>query len=161
MTNDIDRRALRKFRVERLVGRYVANPIVLGLNRIGVRTALATDLETTGRKSGVVRRVPVAAAFDDTGAWLISQHGTRSGWACNIAADPQVRIRQGARWRTGTAAFVTDDDVTARGRTFASRPAFAAMTAATFAALASTPISVRITFTDAPASPTNDKDRDD
>lgn len=140
--------ARRKFRIERAVGRYVANPVVSALNRIGVRTTLATDLQTTGRKTGKPRQVPVSARFDDTGAWVISQHGTRSGWGANLTANPQVRIRQGSRWRTGTAVFHPDDDVAARARTFASRPAFAGLAGLAFRALQSTPISVRITFTD-------------
>lgn len=149
-TSDPDQRARRKFRFERSVGRYVANPTVRALNRIGIGTTLATELETIGRKTGRLRRVPVAAAFDEAGAWLISQHGTRSGWAANISADPQMRIREGDRWRTGTAQLVPDDDVDARARTFASHPAFAGLTVATFRALQSAPISVRITFTDTP-----------
>lgn len=79
---------------------------------------------------------------------MISQHGSRSGWGANITANPQVRIRQGSQWRSGLARFQPDDDVTARARTFASRPAFAGLAVATFRALASTPVSVRITFTD-------------
>ena len=140
--------AVRKFRFERAVGRYVANPVVGFAQRLGIRTTFATELETTGRKSGELRTVPVAAAFDATGAWVISQHGTRSGWAYNIAAQPTVRIRQGENWRTGTAVFVTDDDPRLRARTFAAHPLFAPLVAAGFAALASDPVSVRITFTD-------------
>jgi hypothetical protein len=34
---------------------------VKGLSRLGVRTTLATELETIGRKTGQVRRVPVSA----------------------------------------------------------------------------------------------------
>ncbi|MGW5571052.1 nitroreductase family deazaflavin-dependent oxidoreductase [Nocardia thailandica] len=143
-----DTRAARKFRVERALGRYVANPAVRVLDRLGVRTTLAAELETTGRRSGAARRVPVAAAFDADGAWVISQHGRRSGWGANISADPRVRIRQGERWRTGTARWVPEDDVDARARTFAAHPAFAAVTAATFRALQSAPVSVRITFDD-------------
>ncbi|QSE84565.1 nitroreductase family deazaflavin-dependent oxidoreductase [Rhodococcus koreensis] len=147
MTQTPEKRSRRKFRIERLMGRYVANPTVRALNRIGIGTTLATELETIGRKTGRYRRVPVAATFDDTGAWLISQHGTRSGWTANITADPRVRIRHGAHWRTGTARLEPGDDVDARTRTFTSHPDFAAMTAATFRALQSAPISVRITFT--------------
>lgn len=143
-----DEQALRKFRVERRVGRYLANPLVSALARLGVSTTLATELQTTGRKTGKTRHVPVAACFDDGGAWVISQHGARSGWGANITANPQVRIRQGSRWRSGVAQFQPDDDVTARARSFASRPVFAGLAAATFRALASTPVSVRITFTD-------------
>lgn len=140
----------RKFRIERLVGRFLANPIALALNRVGVNITLATELQTTGRKTGTLRRVPVAARFDDTGAWVISQHGRRSGWGANIGANPQVRIRHRAQWRSGTATFQPNDDVNARARSFATHPAFAALTAATFRALQSAPISVRITF-DEPA----------
>ena len=140
--------ALRKFRRERIVGRYVANPTVALLGRLGVRTTFATDLETVGRKSGQFRRVPVSANFDDAGAWVISQHGRRSGWALNVADDPHVRVRQGNRWRSGTARFVPDDDPTARVRTFATSRLLAPIVAATFRALQSDPISVRIDFTD-------------
>lgn len=140
--------ALRKFELERAVGRYVANPTVRALGRVGIRTSFATDLETTGRKSGLTRVVPVSVSFDDTGAWVISQHGTRSGWAANITAEPKIRVRQGTRWRTGVAELQPGDDVVARARTFAPNPVFATLTAATFRALQSTPISVRITFTD-------------
>ncbi|MFW0788346.1 nitroreductase family deazaflavin-dependent oxidoreductase [Gordonia sp. CPCC 205333] len=140
-------KAVRKFRFERIVGRYVANPTVKGLAKLGIRTDLATELETTGRKSGLARVVPVAASFDGTGAWVISQHGPRSGWAINIAADPRVRIRRGDTWYDGTAKFVPEDDVVARARTFGTNRVFSALTASTFRALQSDPVSVRITFT--------------
>ncbi|WP_280234930.1 nitroreductase family deazaflavin-dependent oxidoreductase [Nocardia cyriacigeorgica] len=138
----------RKFVIERAVGRYIANPTVRALGRIGVTTSAAAELETIGRKSGLPRRVPVSARFDDTGAWLISQHGTRSGWALNVGAEPNIRIRQGNRWRTGTAVLRPDDDVIARARAFAPHPLLAGLSAATFRALQTDPISVRVTFTD-------------
>ncbi|NEW38955.1 nitroreductase family deazaflavin-dependent oxidoreductase [Nocardia cyriacigeorgica] len=138
----------RKFVIERAVGRYVANPAVRALGRIGVTTSAAAELETTGRKSGLTRRVPVSAAFDATGAWLISQHGTRSGWALNVGDEPNIRIRQGNRWRTGTAVLRPDDDVAERARAFAPHPLLAGLSAATFRALQTDPISVRVTFTD-------------
>lgn len=149
-------RSRRKFLIERGVGRYVANPLVRGLRRIGVDTTLATELETIGRKTGKIRQVPVAAAFDESGAWVISQHGTRAGWTANITANPHIRIRQGSRWRTGTAHLMPEDDVTARARTFVSRPVFAGLTSATFRALQSAPVSVRITFTDTGTRTTSD-----
>lgn len=138
--------ALRKFRRERIVGRYVANPAVAVLRRLGIRTTFATELQTMGRKSGRWRSVPVSARFDATGAWVISQHGRRSGWALNVADDPNVRIRQGNRWRSGTARFVPHDDPAARARTFATSELLSPLVAATFKALQSDPISVRIDF---------------
>ncbi|NTY63400.1 nitroreductase/quinone reductase family protein [Mycolicibacterium sphagni] len=141
-------RALRKFRRERIIGRYVANPAVALLRRLGVRTTFATELQTMGRKSGGWRSVPVSAGFDATGAWLISQHGHRSGWALNVADDPNVRIWQKDRWRSGIAHFVPDDDPVARVRTFATSPLVSPLVTATFKALQSDPISVRIDFVD-------------
>ncbi|WP_405160981.1 nitroreductase family deazaflavin-dependent oxidoreductase [Nocardia sp. NBC_01499] len=141
--------AVRKFRRERLIGRYLANPAVGLLDRIGIRSALLAELETTGAKTGQPRRVPVTVSVDDQGAWLISQHGRRSGWARNIVADPKVRLRQGKRWYTGTAAFVPDDDVIARARSFAKGRVPESAAEWTMKALESDPISVRITFTNA------------
>jgi deazaflavin-dependent oxidoreductase (nitroreductase family) len=141
MTNTHDDTTLRKFRRERAIGR-VLNPAVQGLSRLGLRTALATELETVGRKTGQARRVPVSAQFDHDGAWVISQHGTRSGWGRNIADNPNVRVRQGNRWRAGVAKFRPDDDVVARGRKFGR------VGAKVVKALETTPVSVRIDFTD-------------
>ena len=132
----------RKFRRERVIGRYLLNPVGKGLSRLGVRTAMATKLETIGRKTGKVRRVPVSAQFDSTGAWLISQHGTRSGWGSNIVDNPKIRVRQQSQWRTGIAAMRPDDDVVARGR------AFGRLGSKVTRALETTPISVRIDFID-------------
>lgn len=148
MTSRDEAKAARKFHFERVVGRYFANPIVRALNRIGIRTSLATELETIGRKTGRARVVPVAASFDESGAWVICQHGRRSGWGRNIEASPRVRLRQGNRWRTGVAEFRPDDDVPARARTFGTNRVMGVLGAATFRALQSSPISVRITFDD-------------
>jgi deazaflavin-dependent oxidoreductase (nitroreductase family) len=109
---------------------------------VGLRTALATELETIGRKTGQARRVPVSAQFDDSGAWVISQHGKRSGWGRNIADNQNVRIRRGSQWRSGVATFRPDDDVVARGRKFGRLGARVVKT------LETTPVSVRIDFTD-------------
>lgn len=136
-------KTLRKFRRERIIGRYLLNPAIGALEKVGVRSTLASELETTGRKTGQLRRVRVGAQFDSTGAWVICQHGTRSGWGSNISANPNVRLRQGKRWRTGIAQFRPEDDVVARGRKFGVIGA-----ARVVKALETTPISVRIDFTD-------------
>ncbi|KRE33557.1 nitroreductase [Mycobacterium sp. Soil538] len=135
-----DQKTLRKFRRERAIGHYLLNPVVKALGGLGVRTALATELETIGRKTGKVRRVPVSVQFDGTGAWLICQHGTRSGWGSNIVENPKIRVRQGNQWRTGIATLRPDDDVVARGRKFGR------LGSRVVQALETTPISVRIDF---------------
>ena len=118
----------------------IANPVMR-------RMPFQTLLETTGRKSGEPRRVPLAGRADDTGVWVISQHGRRAGWAYNIAADPKVRVRIDSQWRSGTATFEPDDDVRARARSFGGDGKISqSATALTIRAMESDPISVRITF---------------
>jgi len=144
-------KGLRKFKFERQMGRAVMNPMVAALERIGVRSSLVVELETTGAKSGQPRRVPLAGRADDTGVWVISQHGRRAGWAHNIAADPKVRVRVSNKvsneWRTGTATFEPHDDVRARARSFGGGGKLSqSATALTMRAMESDPISVRITY---------------
>ncbi|MBV8927989.1 MAG: nitroreductase family deazaflavin-dependent oxidoreductase [Mycobacteriaceae bacterium] len=139
---------VRKFRFERQVGRSVMNPVVAALDRVGIRSSLVVELETVGRKSGEPRRVPLTGSADDTGVWVISQHGHRAGWAHNISANPNVRVKVGTRWRTGTARFQPDDDVRARARSFANGRVAKKATALAMRAMESDPISVRIDYTD-------------
>jgi deazaflavin-dependent oxidoreductase (nitroreductase family) len=141
------RKAQRKFKFERRMGRIVMNPLVAALDKVGVRSQLVVELETTGRKSGEPRRVPLAGRADDTGLWVISQHGRRAGWAYNIEANPKVRVRVNNQWRSGTATFEPDDDVRARARSFGGAGKLSqSATAMTMRAMESDPISVRIAF---------------
>ena len=145
MTTKSDRKAQRKFKFERRVGRIVMNPLVAALDKIGVRSQLVVELETTGAKSGRPRRVPLAGREDGNDLWVISQHGRRAGWAHNIAANPNVRVRVNNQWRSATAAFEPDDDVRARARSFGGGGRFGqSATALTMRAMESDPISVRI-----------------
>jgi len=142
-------KGLRKFKFERQLGRAMMNPVVAALDKIGLRSSLVVELETTGAKSGEPRRVPLAGRADNTGVWVISQHGRRAGWAYNIAADPKVRVRVNNEWRTGTATFEPQDDVRARARSFGGDGKLSqSATVLTMRAMESDPISVRITYTD-------------
>jgi deazaflavin-dependent oxidoreductase (nitroreductase family) len=140
-------KARRKFKFERSMGRIVMNPVVAVLDRVGIRPSLVVELETVGRKSGEPRRVPLAGRIDGNELWVISQHGRRAGWAYNIAANPNVRVRVNNQWRTGTATFEPGDDVRARARSFGGTGRVSqSATAFTMRAMESDPISVRVTF---------------
>jgi deazaflavin-dependent oxidoreductase (nitroreductase family) len=132
---------LRKFRVVRALERII-NPLVFRLRKLGMHSRWATELETIGCKTGQRRHVPVTVRFDHTGAWVICQHGTRSGWGSNIAADPHVRLRQGNQWRHGVAEFKPEDDVVARARQLYGRVSVLNSVYET------RPVSVRISFAD-------------
>jgi deazaflavin-dependent oxidoreductase (nitroreductase family) len=140
-------KGLRKFKFERRVGRVVVNPLVAAMDRIGIRSSLVVELETTGAKSRQPRRVPLTGRADDRGVWVISQHGRRAGWAHNIAANPNVRIKVDNQWLSGTATFEPDDDVRARARSIGGDSKLSQSAAAiTMRAMESDPISVRISF---------------
>ncbi|BBX04815.1 nitroreductase [Mycolicibacterium moriokaense] len=138
-------KARRKFKFERSLGRMVMNPVVTALDRLGIRSSLVVEVETIGRKSNEPRRVPLVGRLEGNDLWVISQHGRRAGWAYNVAANPNVRVRVNNEWRTGTATFEPDDDVRARARTFGGSGRFRqSATALTMRAMESDPISVRI-----------------
>jgi deazaflavin-dependent oxidoreductase (nitroreductase family) len=139
----MDRPVKRRFEI--LIGRYTANPAMRGLFKLGITPPGMALVETIGRRSGAVRHTPVAytPGVKDT-LWLIAQHGEHAGWVRNFQASPRIRVRLGRRWRTGTAELLPDDDVKARIRTFSDSAVGRAVTAATFRALESQPVTVRI-----------------
>jgi deazaflavin-dependent oxidoreductase (nitroreductase family) len=116
-----------------------------GLFKLGITPPGMALVETIGRRSGAVRHTPVAyTPGDEDTLWLIAQHGEHAGWVRNFQASPQIRVRLGRNWRTGTAELLPDDDVKARIRTFSDSTVGRAVTAATFRALESQPVTVRI-----------------
>lgn len=77
---------VRKFKFERRVGRSVVNPLVAKLDRMGIRSSLVLELETTGAKSGQPRRVPLTGTDDDVRARARSfMRGKMSGAATAAA----------------------------------------------------------------------------
>jgi deazaflavin-dependent oxidoreductase (nitroreductase family) len=61
-------------------------------------------LETTGRRSGKPRQVPLARGPVDGGvSWVIAVHGEHASFVRNIAAHPRVRLRLRGRWHEATA----------------------------------------------------------
>ena len=106
----MDRPVKRRFEI--LIGRYTANPMIRGLFKLGITPPGMALVETIGRRSGTIRHTPVAyTPGDGDTLWLIAQHGEHAGWVRNFQASPQVRVRLGRHWRTGTAELLPDDDV--------------------------------------------------
>lgn len=95
------------------------------LLRLGLAPPTYALLETTGRRSGHRRQVPVANGLDGDTFWLIAALGERAQYVRNINADPRVRVkarparlRDGVRmqWRSGIARLMRDDDARERQR---------------------------------------------
>ena len=93
------------------------NPPIRWLAARGLVPGVAL-LETTGRKSGEPRRTPVSNGLEhDTDTfWIIAEMGRKAAYVRNIEAQPRVRIRVRARWRSGTAHVLDDEDPRARLR---------------------------------------------
>jgi deazaflavin-dependent oxidoreductase (nitroreductase family) len=134
----------RKLRGEILVGRYVANPAMRILFKIGITPPFHTLIETIGRKSGATRRLPVAYRRTGDTVWVIAQHGTRAGWVLNLQANPDIRLYIGGTWLNGSAQIMPNDDVRARIATFSDGLIGRRILASTFAALETRPCSIRI-----------------
>jgi len=96
------------------------NPLFRMLLLIGVNPYGLAILETRGRVSGKIRRVPVGNGRKGDEFWIIAEHGRRAGWVHNIRHDPRVRIRLrvGLRyhWLDGIASVRPDEDPLARQR---------------------------------------------
>lgn len=103
----------------------VFNRLVLFLLAAGLGPPTYALLETTGRRSGRPRQLPVANGLQGDTFWLISALGQRAQYVRNLEANPRVRVkarparlRDGWRmcWRTGTAHPLHEDDARARHR---------------------------------------------
>jgi deazaflavin-dependent oxidoreductase (nitroreductase family) len=108
---------------ERMWINRVVNPLMVALITHGLGPSTYAVVETTGRRSGRKRLVPVANGLVGDTFWLISGLGDRSSYVHNIKADPRVRVRArparlrdglGMSWRAGTAHLLTEDDARVR-----------------------------------------------
>ena len=110
---------------ERAFNNRVVNPVMVALITHGLGPPAYAVVETTGRKTGRKRLVPVASGLDGDTFWMISGRGEKASFVHNILANPRVRViarparlREGfrTRSRTGTAHLMPRDDAHARHR---------------------------------------------
>jgi deazaflavin-dependent oxidoreductase (nitroreductase family) len=124
--------------------KYVVNPIVRGLYRVGLPAPGIAILETIGRKSGLPRRNPVTNGLDDGTFWIVAEHGRRASYVRNIEANPRVRVRTGRRWHEGTAQLLPEDEPRDRLRYIASKHAITRLSATTVRLLQTDLMTIRI-----------------
>jgi deazaflavin-dependent oxidoreductase (nitroreductase family) len=109
-----------KRRIVHALQKYLFNPPIKLLFALGLVRPGYALLETTGRKTGKPRRTPVGDGRTGGQFWIVAEHGMKAGYVCNIASNPRVRLklRDGlrARWHTGTAHLLPDDDPRQRQR---------------------------------------------
>lgn len=105
-----------KLRLSKGLTVQVINPVVRRLLEWGVPGTGTALLETTGRRSGLPRRVPVGNGLRGEQFWIVTEHGWSADYVKNIQRDPRVRVKVGRRWRDGTAYLLPDEDPIARMR---------------------------------------------
>ena len=110
-----------KRRASTFASAKLLNPLVRAAARAGLPLPGYVLLETTGRRSGQPRQVPVGKALEGDTLWIVAEHGLRAAYVRNIQANPRVRVRLGRHWRSGTAHVLSDDDWRERQRRIPNR----------------------------------------
>lgn len=114
-----------KHRIVHTVQKYFLNPPIKALLALGVAPPGYALLETTGRKSGKLRRTPVGNGRVGNEFWIVAEHGSKAGYVRNIESNPRVRVklRDGlrTRWYSGTAHLLPEDDPRERQRWLAAK----------------------------------------
>jgi deazaflavin-dependent oxidoreductase (nitroreductase family) len=105
----MDRTALKR-RASKLLSVRLLNPVMVPALEAGLVPRGWALLETTGRRSGEPRRVPVGDGLRGERFWIVAEHGRHADYVRNIEADPRVRVKVRGRWRTGTAHVLPEED---------------------------------------------------
>jgi deazaflavin-dependent oxidoreductase (nitroreductase family) len=111
----VDVQAVRR-RVSKLLSVRLLNPLMRRALDAGLVRRGWALLETTGRRSGLPRRVPVGDGLRGGAFWIVAEHGRHADYVRNIERDPRVRVKVGGRWRAGTALILPGEDPRARLR---------------------------------------------
>ena len=109
-------RGARKRQISTFASVRLLNPLMRRLLEAGLVPRGWALLETTGRRSGEPRRVPVGNGLRGPHFWIVAEHGRHADYVRNIERDPRVRVKVGRRWHTGTAHVLPDEDPRARLR---------------------------------------------
>lgn len=94
----------------RFVTNRLLNHITRPLLERGLWPRTQALIETTGRTSGLPRRVPVGNGLRGDSFWIVTEHGYAADYVKNIQRQPRMRMKVGRHWYDGTAQILADDD---------------------------------------------------
>jgi deazaflavin-dependent oxidoreductase (nitroreductase family) len=100
----------------RFVTNRLVNPVTRPLLLHGLWPRTQALIETTGRISGKPRSVPVGNGLRGNTFWIVTEHGYGADYVKNIQQQPQVRVKVGREWHTGTAHILPEEDPVQRLR---------------------------------------------
>lgn len=101
-------------RVQTWAEKHLFNPSMRFWVKQGLAPRCYVLLETTGRRTGMLRQTPVAGSLDGDTYWLVAEHGAASAYVRNLTAHPVIRVFLHGKWRSGTATCLPADDPVAR-----------------------------------------------
>lgn len=133
----------RKRAIGKWFTKWFVNPVMRPLLERNLTPRTHALLETTGRRSGKPRRVPVGNGLRGNVFWIVAEHGHHADYVRNIEQDPRVRVKVGSDWHSGTAHILPDEDPRTRMRTL-GRPVNDAMVRL----VASEPLVLRVDLED-------------
>ena len=114
-----------KQQIVHVLQKCVLNPPIKLSFALGIVPPGYALLETIGRKTGKARRTPVGDGRIGYQFWLVAEHGMKAEYVRNLVRHPRVRVKLrqglGAKWHTGTAHVLSDDDSRARQRWLAGQ----------------------------------------
>jgi deazaflavin-dependent oxidoreductase (nitroreductase family) len=109
-----------KHQIVHTLQKYLFNPPIKLALGVGLPLPGYALLETTGRKTGKMRRTPVGDGRIGNQFWLVAEHGMKAAYVRNMEHNPRVRLklRNGLKyqWHTGAAHLLLDDDPRERQR---------------------------------------------
>ena len=131
--------------IQRRVEAYLLNPGMRAIIRAGLAPRIFALVETTGRRTGLLRTTPVTVARDGDVVWLVAEHGWRCGYVQNISAHPKIRLKIGRTWHPGTATLLPGDDAWTRRTTMDQLTGWMGRADGVFfRSMASVPMTVRV-----------------
>ncbi|MBA2629565.1 MAG: nitroreductase family deazaflavin-dependent oxidoreductase [Thermoleophilaceae bacterium] len=139
MLGSVDKR-----RLTTALAKYLFNPVVRTLFRLGLPAPGTAILETIGRRSGQPRRTPVTDGLDGDAFWIVAEHGRRAAYVRNIEVNPRVRVKVGRRWRVGSAHVLLDDDPRERLRAIVGERPLSRLNAATVRLMQTDLVTLRV-----------------
>ena len=146
-----------KQRITRPLEKAVINPLVKLTFDLGIGPPGDSLVETTNLHTGRPRRSRACDGLDGGTFWLVAQYGHSTEYVQDIEANSRVRVfaRSGPRpgWRSGTARVLDEDDPRERMRILGQNDFWRRLCVRAAAALATSPLTVRVDLDPVEQSP--------
>lgn len=141
-----------KRHIVHVLQKYLFNPPVKAMFAMGIAVPGRAILETIGRKTGKLRRIPVGIGLVGKQFWIVAEHGQKAAYVRNIMNNSRVRLKLGdgmrARWYPGIAQVLPDDDPHERQRWLGTQVPGSASNAAAVRFFGTQLLTVRIDLDD-------------